>query len=100
MSLLSRAAETYVPLATLCADIGYPPDRVGQRNLRRQIRRKGFEVRRVGNAFSVQVSVWTAYLQRCAQDSARHRTTIGAQSKARWATRREAREPGPPLWRP
>jgi hypothetical protein len=41
----------------------------------------------VGNAFSVQVSVWTAYLEQCAKDSAAHRATISAQAKARWAAR-------------
>jgi hypothetical protein len=78
----------------LCAEIGAEADRAGQRNLRRQLRRKGFEVRRVGNAFLVQVAVWQAYLKRCAEDSARHRATIGAQAKARWAAKREA--PTPP----
>lgn len=87
-TILSRAAETYLPLSTVCAAVGYPPDRTGQRNLRRQIRRKGLDVRRVGNAFSVQVSVWTRYLERCAEDSAAHRATISKQAKARWAARR------------
>lgn len=87
MSLLSRAAETYLPLTVACSQVGYPTNRVGQRNLRRQIRRKGLEVRRVGNAFSVQVAVWQAYLSQCEQDSARHRALIGAQAKARWAAK-------------
>lgn len=87
MSLLSRAADTYLPLSVACAAIGYPPDRVGQRNLRRQMKRKGFDVRRLGNSFSVQVSAWQAYLKRCQTDSAQHRATISAQSKARWAAR-------------
>jgi len=89
-SILSRAAETYLPLSVACAAIGYPPDRTGQRNLRRQIRRKGFEVRRLGNSFSVQVSAWQAYLTRCQEDSAKHRATISAQAKARWAARQAA----------
>jgi hypothetical protein len=87
MSLLSRAAETCVPLTQACTNIGYPTTATGQRNLRRQLRRKGFEVQRVGNVFVVQVNVWTAYLKRCAQDNARHRATISAQSKARWAAK-------------
>jgi hypothetical protein len=90
MSLLSRAADTYLPLSVACGAIGAPTDRAGQRNLRRQIRRKGLEVRRVGNTFSIQVSVWQAYLKRCAQDGARHRAIISAQSKARWDARRHA----------
>jgi hypothetical protein len=90
MSILSRAAETYLPLAVACEQVGYPPDRSGQRNLRQQLRRKGFAsaVRRVGNNFSIQVATWQAYLKRCEQDSARHRATIGAQARARWAERR------------
>lgn len=87
MSILSRAAESFVPLSVACTQVGYPPDPSGQRNLRRQMRRKGFDVRRVGNAFSVQVSVWTAYLAKCAADSAAHRATISAQNKARWAAK-------------
>jgi hypothetical protein len=90
MSVLRRAAETFLPLAVACEQVGYPPDRVGQRNLRQQLRRKGFgpDVRRVGNNFSIQVGVWQAYLKQCADDSARHRALIGAQARARWAERR------------
>lgn len=90
MSLLSRAGETFLPLAVACEQVGYPPDRVGQRNLRQHLRRKGFggQVRRVGNNFSIQVAVWQAYLKRCEQDRAAHRALIGAQSKGRWAERR------------
>jgi hypothetical protein len=89
MSLLSRAAETFLPLSVACTQVGYPPDRVGQRNLRQHLRRKGFgaEVRRVGNNFSIQVAVWQAYLKQCEQDRARHRALIGAQAKARWAAK-------------
>jgi len=93
MSVLTRAADAYLSLADACAAIGAPSDRVGQRNLRRQIRRKGFEVRRVGNTFSVQVAVWLAYLKRCADDARHHRATISAQSHARWAARREVTTP-------
>jgi len=90
MSLLSRAAEAYLPLAVACEQVGYPTDRSGQRNLRQQLRRKGFgqDVRRVGNNYSIQVGVWHAYLKQCAEDNARHRAVIGAQSRARWAERR------------
>jgi len=93
MSILSRAAETFVPLTVACTQVGYPTDPSGQRNLRRQIRRKGFEVRRVGNTFSVQAAVWLAYLKRCADDARHHRATISAQSHARWAARREVTTP-------
>lgn len=93
MSLATRAAETYLPLAVCCEQAGYPPDRVGQRNLRQQMKRKGFEARRVGNHFSIQVGAWLAYLQRCDEDSRRHRATISAQSKARWARARAAPSP-------
>jgi hypothetical protein len=87
MSILSRAAETYVPLAVACEQVGYPPDSSGQRNLRRQLRRKGFEVRRVGSAFSVQVSTLTAYIAQCSRENAAHRDRIRAMNKARWAAR-------------
>jgi hypothetical protein len=89
MSIASRLNDQYVPLAVACTQVGYPPDRAGQRNLRQHLRRKGFgaQVRRVGNNFSIQIASWTAYLKRCEQDRAAHRALIGAQAKARWAAK-------------
>ena len=87
MSILSRAAETFVPLTVACTQVGYPTDPSGQRNLRRQLRRKGFQAQRLGNHFSIQVAVWQAYLKRCASDEAAHRAKMAAYAKARWAAR-------------
>ena len=88
MSLLSRAAETLIPLADVCAQAGYSPDCVGQRNLRRQMRRKGFEVQRVGTAFAVSVAVWQAYLKQSAADYADYQAECAARMRARRADRR------------
>jgi hypothetical protein len=88
MSILSRAAETYLPLAVACTQVGYPTDPSGQRNLRRQLRRKGFQALRLGNHFSIQVATWQAYLKRCAEDQAARRAKIRAMNKARWAASR------------
>jgi hypothetical protein len=95
MSILSRAAEAVVPLTVACAQVGYPTDPSGQRNLRRQLRRKGFQAQRLGNHFSIQVATWQAYLKRCAEDQAAHRAKISAQAKARWAASRQADDSTP-----
>jgi hypothetical protein len=88
MSLLSRAAETYIPIPLACEQAGYPTTKAGQRALRQQLKRKGFETRRIGNHFSIQVATWQAYLKRCAEDDAAYRAKMAARAKARWAERR------------
>jgi capsule polysaccharide export protein KpsE/RkpR len=90
MSLLSRAAETFIPVAVACEQAGYPTTKAGQRALRQQIKRKGFETRRVGNHFSIQVATWQAYLKRSAADDAAHRAKMAALAKARWDAKRHA----------
>ena len=82
MSLASRLNDQVVPLAVACERLGKPSDVKGQRTLRAHLRRKGFEVRRLGNDFSVTVATLAAFLRRCQEDSAAFRAGAAVRARA------------------
>jgi len=82
MSLASRLNDQYLSLATACERLGKPSDLKGQRALRAHIRLKGFEVRRLGNDFSVTVGTLADYLKRCRVDHEAFRQAASVRAKA------------------